>query len=111
MFPKKDSQIKTLRTNLNEKDAQVDKFLSVIEKKELHMRVLAECSNEMIKDELATQRNRLEDLAKGKEQEVKALHKKLDSLNEMYVQSIKQKNAAGTAINSLLGEVTERYTN
>ena len=104
----KESQIRTLQ---NEKDAQVGELLSKIEKKELDMRVLLEHKDETIgnlRDELAAQRNRLEDLANVKEQEVKVLHEKLDYLKEMCAQNIKKKNAAETAINALLGEVTER---
>ena len=110
----KDSQIKILRENLNEKEAQVRE----IEKKELDTRVLAERKDEMIsslKDELAaheSQRSRLKDQAKGKEQEVKVLREELDYLKKVYTQKISKKNVAlnekETVLNSLSEEVTER---
>ena len=107
---------------MNKTDTQVRDLLSEVEKKKLDMRMLAERKDELIstlKEELMAneiQMTRVEDQAKGKEQEVKALREELDVLKKVYAQKIKEKTAAlnaalserDTAVNSLLGEIIKR---
>ena len=92
----KDSQIKTLQTSLDERDA---------------LRDLAKRKDEMIgnlKDNLETceaERSRLEDQSKCNEQLVNTLRKELDHLNKTCTQN---RRAAESTITSLFQEVTEK---
>ena len=96
----KDSQMKILQEKVNKSDAQVRDLLSEVEKKELDMKMLAECKDELIsslKDKLKaneTQMSRFENeihllsmektaLKRGKNMQIKTLR---DNLKEKDVQ-------------------------